>query len=1123
MTSPFRMTKEKSTVFTGSRFPRRLLVRAGLATAAAASIVLILTGAWRAGLVGIVLICAGAAVLIVDSRDKDTRVARNVRGVVHDVRQLRGDLQTFLNAAGGSGVVPTTPTPAQAWSANVSVTDSVAAVLASGVFDTEYYAAQVDRVFETNDEAAQHFVRYGTKAGLSPHPLVELSYFPSGIRRAHQAGDIIGVLKHMQGPNSRTHQWSPLFDPTVLDPEKKGGSYLLDRFHGGADAEIPVPGSVQGSPLSWLELRRAMIAHAREVSASQAARKAYRLTTWDERAEAAWIAEHRSGAQRADDGPVVTIVMPVWNRAGMVERAVASVQAQTYGAWELVVVDDGSTDGTQEVIEALAVGDARIKLVRRPHEGVSAARNAGIEAATGHFLAFLDSDNTWRPGFLELMVAGLDGRAARAGYAATRMSGARTEYSGQPVGRLQMLIRNYVDLNVLVAETELVRSIGGFDESLRRWVDYDLALRILEVTSIEYLPFIGCDYVDDDSADRITRSESANWVNAAVQGSVRRWVVERTEPVEARETVAVVRATGRVFDVIHTVRSLVVDNELPATSVVVVDELENSRESLKLRAHLAAFGHVKVVRLPRQYTPAIATVVARAVTEADRLLFVREGVELRSGAVEALVGACRADGVVAAQPVLVDVDGVVVSAGLLSVGRGPGADLARGLALRDVERMAPAELDALSPEVLMMRTDAFDAVDGPRGVFRGSAAFIDLVRRMRETDGGRATVAVRAIAMDRSGDAEARGTTIDPADVEWLDEAPGRGLDAVSDLYRPVRASVSGFRTTGQSKVVDAALPVAGRLAESALGSNSGLRWAVKIGARFTPSGDRWGDVPFAASLAAAIDSHGHHAVVDRMGAFERPTNYLDDVVLVIRGVEPCRPQPGKVNVIWVISRPDLVTRAELEAFDVVFVASKQWCEFVRREWGIDAVYLPQATNPAHFHPRRAAEHDASIDVLFVGGPRPPVGRQIVADCLELGYDVQVVGPHWRSYVPDRMVLADSIPNEQVAGLYASSRIVLNDHWADMARLGFVNNRLYDIVAAGSRSISDDVELIPELFGGAVQTYRTLDELDALLRKDERFPSASELAEISERVRLEHSFEERARVIVQYVLEHLRR
>ncbi len=1113
--------KGKSTVTTGSRFSRRLMVRAGLAAVAAASVVLILIGERRAGLVGIVLIGVAAVVLIVDSRDKDTRVARNVRSMVQDVRQLRRDVQAIRAVVGGSSeaaVASTAHVPARA-----SMGDSVAAILASGTFDAEYYSAQVGRAFETEREAAQHFVRYGMKAGLSLHPLFELSYFPSGIRRAYQAGDVVGVLKHMHGPNSRTHQWSPLFDASVLDSEKTGGGYLLDRFHSGADTSVPVPGSVQGAPLTWLELRGAMIVQAREISAAQAARQDYRLTTWDEAAEARWISEHRSAVQDPGVVPVVTIVMPVWNRAGVVGQAIASVQTQTLSRWELVVVDDGSTDGTQDVVEEFARDDSRIQLVRRSHEGVSAARNAGIEAATGKLLAFLDSDNTWRPSFLELMVAGLDASAARAGYAATRMLGTRTEYSGQAVDLLQMLVRNYVDLNVLVAEAELVRSVGGFDESLRRWVDYDLALRILEVAPIEYLPFIGCDYVDDDSADRITRSESANWVNAAAQGAVERWVAERTEPVEACETAAVVRATGRVFDVVHTVRSLVVDNKVPATSVVVVDELDNSRDSLKLRAHLAGIGHVKVVKLPRRYTPAIAASVARSITEARRLLFVREGIELRSGAVDALVEACRAEGAAAAQPVLVDSSGVVVSAGLVSIGSGPGADLGRGLAVRDIERMPHAAIDAPSPAAFLINTSAFDAAGGPRGVFRGDAVFIDLARRARLAGSGISTLAVTAIAMDRSGDAAAQGTTIDPTDVEWLTEVQPLRLDALSDLYRPVRASLSGFRSSEDVGVVGAALPVAGRLANGAAGTSHGLRWAIKIGAQFTASGDKWGDVPFAASLAAALDAHGHHAVVDRKGAFERATNYLDEVVLVIRGVEPCRPQPGKVNVIWVISRPDLVTRRELEAFDIVFVASKPWCDFVRREWGIDAVYLPQATNPAHFHPRRAAEYEGSIDVLFVGGPRPPVGRQIVADCLELGYDVKVVGPHWRSFVPDRMVLADSIPNEEVAGLYASSRIVLNDHWADMARLGFVNNRLYDIVAAGARSISDDVELIPELFSGAVQTYRTLDELDALLRKDERFPAAGELAEIGARVRLEHSFEERARLIVEYVQEHLRR
>jgi glycosyltransferase involved in cell wall biosynthesis len=94
----------------------------------------------------------------------------------------------------------------------------------------------------------------------------------------------------------------------------------------------------------------------------------------------------------ASPGPRISIVMPTYNRRDTILRAVASVRAQTFDGWELIVVDDGSTDDT---IRLLAGGDPRVRVVLRDHRGVAIARNAGLEAVRGEFVAFLDSDDEW--------------------------------------------------------------------------------------------------------------------------------------------------------------------------------------------------------------------------------------------------------------------------------------------------------------------------------------------------------------------------------------------------------------------------------------------------------------------------------------------------------------------------------------------------------------------------------------------------------------------------------------------------------------------------------------------------------------------------------------------------------
>ena len=91
--------------------------------------------------------------------------------------------------------------------------------------------------------------------------------------------------------------------------------------------------------------------------------------------------------------PALSIVVPLYNKATDVGRAIRSLRGQSRSDWEAVVVDDGSTDGGGEVVEALA--DARVRLVRQPNAGVAAARNTGIRLASSRFIAFLDADDEW--------------------------------------------------------------------------------------------------------------------------------------------------------------------------------------------------------------------------------------------------------------------------------------------------------------------------------------------------------------------------------------------------------------------------------------------------------------------------------------------------------------------------------------------------------------------------------------------------------------------------------------------------------------------------------------------------------------------------------------------------------
>jgi len=103
--------------------------------------------------------------------------------------------------------------------------------------------------------------------------------------------------------------------------------------------------------------------------------------------------------------PLVSVVIPSYNRAATIGKAIESVLAQTFADFELIIVDDGSSDGAQLDSVLRRFGDPRLRLVRHPvNRGVSAARNTGIDGARGRFVAFLDSDDFWLPAKLEKQV-----------------------------------------------------------------------------------------------------------------------------------------------------------------------------------------------------------------------------------------------------------------------------------------------------------------------------------------------------------------------------------------------------------------------------------------------------------------------------------------------------------------------------------------------------------------------------------------------------------------------------------------------------------------------------------------------------------------------------------------------
>ena len=185
----------------------------------------------------------------------------------------------------------------------------------------------------------------------------------------------------------------------------------------------------------------------------------------------------------------VSIVMPLYNAADRVEEGVRSVQAQSLSDWELLVVDDASTDDSVKRVEALAAEDARIRVLRLERNGGPAlARNAGIREARGRYIAFLDSDDAWAPEKLARQVAAMERGAVFSFTAMERFDeqGRRLSAAGVPerVSYEEMLKTNYVGCSTAMYDT---RYFGKVEmPQIDRRQDYGLWLRLLKRVEVAH-------------------------------------------------------------------------------------------------------------------------------------------------------------------------------------------------------------------------------------------------------------------------------------------------------------------------------------------------------------------------------------------------------------------------------------------------------------------------------------------------------------------------------------------------------------------------------------------------------------------------------------------------------------
>ena len=221
--------------------------------------------------------------------------------------------------------------------------------------------------------------------------------------------------------------------------------------------------------------------------------------------------------------PTVSVVIPTYNRAHLLSRAVKSVLSQTYQDFEVIIVDDGSNDHTRETIEGF--DEKRIAYIKHPwNKGVSAARNTGVRHAKGKYVALQDSDDEWLPDKLERQIALLEKAKQEAGVVYTgmwRIKDNRKKFiPGRAIKKREgniyeiFLESCFIGAPTTLIRTECFKSVGMFDEDLCRFSDWEMWIRISEHYEFAYLdtPLVISYYQPDSISLDMSKGSKASQV-----------------------------------------------------------------------------------------------------------------------------------------------------------------------------------------------------------------------------------------------------------------------------------------------------------------------------------------------------------------------------------------------------------------------------------------------------------------------------------------------------------------------------------------------------------------------------------------------------------------------------------
>ncbi|MGA7270663.1 MAG: glycosyltransferase [Acidimicrobiia bacterium] len=864
-----------------------------------------------------------------------------------------------------------------------------------------------------------------------------------------------------------------------------------------------------------------------------------------------------------ESGPLVSIIVVTRDGAHHLERLFAGLESRTdYRTFEVIVVDNGSTDDTDEVVDrdwSFAVSTIR----HDRNTSFAYANNEGIAAASGELVLFLNNDvEPISPQWLGAMVADLTERDDVAGVGAllvypqrqtpVKGSFAHPNLTVQHAGVAFTLRRGAVraanlyagsdplasdftrttavpalTAACLLARTATVRQIGGFDtQYVYGSEDWDLSLALREngllvrsgAAALFHHEYGTQDLTPQPEKETNRRLNQAHFDQRWGPFVFRRLLRDRLEG-------------GSVYG----------DGTRPRLWFA----LDARTSELDRRA-------IELLAAEFESRNWFVSLDEEQPDDLDVIIVASPSIELAPGGRHPIhvawvidrlsqwqhrPGMDRFDIVAAGDPLAADLLAVVLRTPVLFLPLGPSSS-------NDTEPSPSyeADLGVWSSNERQAKTvlDLLDNDPDLRVAFFGDGweSLTEVVDRWRGTPDLDSLAAVTSSVPMWLVPSDPTRVGPSPLVMDMIQSGAipltrswdhAVALFGAPDLYVRDRHDLTHKRRHLPSGAANSGLDRSRHTASARVGSIVGalerhadaLRVGIRICAPNREVSPNWGDTHFAEQFAAALRKQGVATGVHVASEWNSPQTQIYEVLLHLRGVKPMTPAAGAFNVLWIVSHPDDVTVEECEQFDLVLVASPTYADHLAGSIGVPVHTFLQAADSGIFAPSREVDPRYTHEVVFVGNARWPV-RLAPRWMLENDVPFALYGANWEGFPEERRRMGDFVPNQELPALYRSAGIVVNDHWPDMARHGFLSNRIFDVLASGGFLVSDHVEGIAETFGGAVPTFGTADELIATLamyRSDPDLRLRRTLAGM-EIVRTHHTFDQRARQFLELLATH---